>query len=78
MSVPTVTVGIIDYGAGNIRSIINSLKHIGSNVVVVSDVSLLMAVGQSALALLRSLHSHVQALSELGISIRNIQPHSNR
>jgi hypothetical protein len=42
------------------------------------NIPLLSTVGTSSLALLRSLHSHVQALSELGISIMNIQPQSNR
>jgi glutamine amidotransferase len=44
MSASQATVGIIDYGAGNIRSIVNSLNHLGSNVVVVSDISSLKKV----------------------------------
>lgn len=38
MSAQTATVGIINYGAGNIKSIVNSFNYIGCKVVVVSDV----------------------------------------
>jgi glutamine amidotransferase len=39
MSAKTATVGIINYSAGNVKSIINSFEYIGSKILVISDVS---------------------------------------
>ena len=38
MSVKIATVGIINYGAGNIKSILNSFEYIGAKTVVISDI----------------------------------------
>lgn len=33
----TVKVGIIDYGAGNLRSVVSALRYLGANTIIVSD-----------------------------------------
>ena len=54
--------------------LLSCARELGSKRPKSRSVALLSTVGTSSLAFLRTLYDHVQALSELGIRIMNIQP----
>lgn len=61
-------IAVIDYGAGNLRSAVRALRHVGADLIVTSDPAAILAADGVVLPGVGATKDTMQALDALGIS----------
>lgn len=64
----TATVGIVDYGIGNVRSVVNAVAHVGAEPILSADVAELEACDRLILPGVGAFPRGMQALEERGLA----------
>lgn len=62
-------IAVIDYGAGNLRSVVRALTHVGANLVVTADSAVVRAAPAVVFPGVGATHDTMQSLRRLGVDL---------